>query len=75
MQHISWEDAPERCYVIGPYLPPIATVSPGQTFSVETLDAFGNRVTGPDTPPTKVLSLPCLPKNKGLPAPAPRRSG
>ena len=27
MQHISWEDAPERCYVIGPYLPPIARVS------------------------------------------------
>ncbi len=58
MQHISWQDAPERCYVIGPYLPPIAKVSPGETFIVETLDAFGNRVTGPDTPPTKVLSLP-----------------
>ncbi len=58
MQHISWQDAPERCYVIGPYLPPIATVSLGETFIVETLDAFGNRVTGPDTPPTKVLSLP-----------------
>ncbi len=58
MQHISWEDAPERCYVIGPYLPPIATVSLGEMFRVETLDAFGNRVTGPDTPPTKVLSLP-----------------
>ena len=58
MQHISWQDAPERCYVIGPYLPPVARVSPGEKFSVETLDAFGNRVTGPDTPPTKVLSLP-----------------
>ena len=58
MQHISWQDAPERCYVIGPYLPPIAKVSPGETFIVETLDAFGNRVTSPDTPPTKVLSLP-----------------
>ena len=58
MQHISWQDAPGRCYVIGPYLPPIAKVSPGETFIVETLDAFGNRVTGPDTPPTKVLSLP-----------------
>ena len=38
MQHISWQDAPERCYVIGPYLPPIAKVSPGETFIVETLD-------------------------------------
>ena len=58
MQHISWQDAPERCYVIGPYLPPVAIVSLGEMFRVETLYAFGNRVTGPDTPPTKVLSLP-----------------
>ncbi len=58
MQRISWQDAPERCYVIGPYRPPIAWVSPGETFIVETLDAFGNRVTGIDTPPSKVLSLP-----------------
>lgn len=58
MQHISWQDAPERCYVIGPYLQPVATVAPGEMFTVDTLDAFGNRVTGPDTPPTKVLSMP-----------------
>ena len=55
MQCISWQDAPERCYVIGPYLPPIAKVSPGETFIVETLDAFGNRVSGPDTPPTSQI--------------------
>jgi amidase len=58
MQRISWEQSSERCYVIGPYRQPVATVSPGETFQIETLDAFGNRVTGPDTPPTKVLSLP-----------------
>ena len=58
MQRISWQDASERCYVIGPYRPPIARVSPGETFIVETLDAFGDRITGIDTPPSKVLTLP-----------------
>jgi acetamidase/formamidase len=58
MQRISWQDAPERCYVIGPYRESIARVVPGETFIVETLDAFGNRVTGSDTPPSKVLSMP-----------------
>jgi len=58
MQRISWQDDPERCYVIGPYRESIARVVPGETFIVETLDAFGNRVTGNDTPPSKVLSLP-----------------
>ena len=58
MQRISWQDDPELCYVIGPYRESIARVVPGETFIVETLDAFGNRVTGNDTPPSKVLSLP-----------------
>ena len=58
MQRISWQDASERCYVIGPYRPPIARVSPGETFIVETLDAFGDRITGIDTLPSKVLTLP-----------------
>ena len=58
MKHISWRDAPDLCYVLGPYREPVATVSPGETFTVDTLDAFGNRVTSQDTPPSKVLTLP-----------------
>jgi len=58
MQHISWQQAADLCYVLGPYRSPIATVSPGETFTVETLDAFGGRVTSQDTPPSQVLALP-----------------
>ena len=49
---------PEPMLRYWPYRQPIATVSPGESVIVETLDAFGNRVTGIDTPPSKVLSLP-----------------
>ena len=58
MQHISWQNAPDLCYVLGPYREPVATVSPGETFTVATLDAFGDLVTSQDTPPSKVLALP-----------------
>ena len=58
MQHISWEDAPDRCYVLGPYRSPVATVAPGETFTVATLDAFGGQVTSPDTLPSRVLAMP-----------------
>ena len=40
-------------YVIGPYAGPTATVDPGETFAVETLDAFENRITSPDDDITK----------------------
>lgn len=60
MQHIPWQDAPERCYIIASHNAPVATMSPGETFTVDTLDVLGNRVTGPNTPPTRVLSLPYI---------------
>jgi len=58
MKHISWRDSPDLCYVLGPYREPVSTVSPGETFTVDTLDAFGNRVTSQDTRPSEVLVLP-----------------
>ncbi len=45
-------------YVIGPYAGPTATVDPGETFAVETLDAFENRITSPDDDITKIVTLP-----------------
>ena len=58
MQHISWRDSADRCYVLGPYREPIARVAPGETFTVETLDAFGGQVTSADAFPSQVLTMP-----------------
>ncbi len=48
----------EHAYVIGPYRDPVATVSPGDTFAVETLDAFGNRIDSPDSDIVKLVRMP-----------------
>lgn len=48
----------EHSYVIGPYREPVDTVSPGETFAVETLDAFENRIDSPDADITKLVQLP-----------------
>ena len=45
-------------YVIGPYRDPAATVKPGETFAVETADAFENKVDSPDADITKLIELP-----------------
>ena len=45
-------------YVIGPYRTPVATVRPGETFAVETLDAFENKVDSPDADITRLIRLP-----------------
>ena len=45
-------------YVIGPYKEPIASVRAGETFRVETLDAFGDRVDSPDVDLAKVVQVP-----------------
>lgn len=42
-------------YVFSPLLEPIATVVPGETVAIYTEDAFGGKVTGPETPPSAVL--------------------
>jgi acetamidase/formamidase len=48
----------EYSYVIGPYREPVATVQPGEVFTVETADAFENRVDSPDADITKIIQLP-----------------
>ena len=51
-------DPGDFSYVIGPYKQPVATVSPGETFVVETADAFENRITSPDDDITQIITLP-----------------
>ena len=43
----------EYSYVIGPYRDPVNTVSPGETFAIETLDAFENKIDSSDADITK----------------------
>ena len=45
-------------YVIGPYREPVETVSPGETFAVETVDAFEDRIDSPDADITRIVRLP-----------------
>ena len=45
-------------YVIGPYKDPVATVTPGETFAVETVDAFENKIDSPKADITKLIQLP-----------------
>lgn len=48
----------EYSYVIGPYRDPVNTVSPGETFAIETLDAFENKIDSPDADITKLIQVP-----------------
>ena len=48
----------QHSYVIGPYNEPIASVRPGETFVVETMDAFGNRIVSSDSDITKIIKMP-----------------
>ncbi len=45
-------------YVIGPYRDPVGTVSPGETFAVETADAFENKIDSVDADLAKIIQLP-----------------
>ena len=45
-------------YVIGPYAEPVAAVSPGETFVVETADAFENRIDSVKADITKLVRMP-----------------
>ncbi len=42
-------------YVFSPYAEPVAKIAPGETVTMHTLDAFEDRITGPDDLPSKVL--------------------
>ncbi len=57
MQHIV-PDLTRLPYVIGPYEEPIATVQPGETFQITTLDAFGDKIDSPDVELAKVITVP-----------------
>ena len=48
----------KRPYVIGPYAEPIAKVTPGETFQIDTLDAFENKIDSPSVDLGKILQLP-----------------
>ena len=45
-------------FVIGPYNEPVAKVAFGETVTIETMDAFGNKITSPDDDITQIISLP-----------------
>ncbi len=45
-------------YVIGPYQAPIASVRPGETFQVSTLDAFANKISSAKADLSRVITLP-----------------
>ena len=57
MQKIS--TSPETSvFVIGPYNEPVARVRTGEKVTIETLDAFGNKITSPDDDISQIISLP-----------------
>ncbi|MSQ07693.1 MAG: acetamidase [Dehalococcoidia bacterium] len=58
MQHITPPPTKKLAWVIGPYQEPIATVNPGETFQVSTLDAFGNKIESAKADLKKVITLP-----------------
>jgi len=50
--------AEQGVYVIGPYNEPITTVPTGEKILIETMDAFGNRISSEKDDITKILTLP-----------------
>ena len=50
--------ADQGVYVIGPYNEPITTVPTGEKILIETMDAFGNRISSEKDDITKILTLP-----------------
>ena len=48
----------EWAYVIGPYKKPVAVVKLGETFAVETVDAFENKIDSTDADIAKIIKLP-----------------
>ncbi len=45
----------EYQYVMGPFAEPIARVKPGETVVIETIDAFGDKLTSENQKPTSIL--------------------
>ena len=57
MQHIKNKNG-DWAYVIGPYKQPVAKVDSGETFVVETMDAFENRIDSVDADIAKIIQMP-----------------
>ena len=57
MQKISPADE-TGVFVIGPYNKPVASVNVGETVTIETLDAFGNKISSPNDDITQIINLP-----------------
>jgi len=58
LQNIIPPATEKLAWVMGPYQEPIATVQPGETFQVSTLDAFGNRIDSSDLDLAEIIQLP-----------------
>lgn len=52
-------------YVYGPYVQPVMRVNPGDTITVETIDAFGGAVKTEADLPSKVLNMPFVNPQNG----------
>ena len=50
------EQQSEFHYTIGPYAEPAIEVEPGETIAVETVDAFGGRISSEDDTPSEALA-------------------
>ncbi|MGM0604852.1 MAG: acetamidase/formamidase family protein [Halobacteriota archaeon] len=50
----------EYSYTIGPYTEPTLEIDPGETIAVETVDAFGGKITSEDDTPSEVLEMPYI---------------
>ncbi len=55
----------EYHYVYGPYVQPVMRVAPGDTITVETIDAFGGAVKTEADLPSKVLIMPFVNPQNG----------
>ena len=60
MQTISYPKPGERPYVIGPYKEPLARVNPNETITIETLDAFENKIDSQNVDLSKIITLPYI---------------
>src|SRR5690606_32899777 len=60
MKRLTAEVQKKYSYVLSPYLEPVLTVKPGDTFIVETEDAFENWVKSEQDVPRQLLSFLCV---------------
>ena len=58
IHHLTEETQGDYQYTIGPYTEPVLRVDPGDTIVMETLDAFGGKITNEQMKPSQVLEFP-----------------